>query len=95
MPVTVKTYSEMLKKDVFTTKGAYCGKVADLSLDMEKFRVKSVIVDTVKGSFLAGMVGDKRGVIVPFQMVQAIGDVVIIKHVTPTPLETEKMEESK
>jgi sporulation protein YlmC with PRC-barrel domain len=89
MAVTVKSYTELIKKDVFTAKGMFCGKISDLELDMEKFKVKSVIVDTDKGSFLSGLVGDKRGVIVPFQMVQAIGDVVIIKHVAPASIEDE------
>lgn len=82
--VTTRGYAETVKKDVFTTKGSYCGKIADLDLDLEKFRVRSIVVDAIKGSFLSAMVGEKRGVIVPFPMVQAIGDIVIIKHITPT-----------
>ena len=87
MPVNVKGYSELVKKDVFTAKGMFCGKVSDIDLDMEKFRIKSLVIDTDKGSFLSSLVGDKRGVIVPFPLVQAIGDVVIIKHVTPTSID--------
>jgi len=82
--VTIRGYAETVKKDVFTTKGSYCGKIADLDLDLEKFRVRSIVIDAIKGSFLSSMVGEKRGVIVPFAMVQAIGDIVIIKHITPT-----------
>ena len=88
MAVTIKSFSEMVKKDVFTTKGAYCGRVTDVGLDLEKFRAKTLVVDAMKGSFLASLVGDKKGVIVPFQMVQSIGDIVIIKHVTPATVES-------
>ena len=28
--VSTSSYSDMVRKDVFTTKGAYCGKIADL-----------------------------------------------------------------
>ncbi|MFH1631210.1 MAG: PRC-barrel domain-containing protein [Candidatus Aenigmatarchaeota archaeon] len=87
MAVSVKSFSEMVRKDVFTTKGAYCGRVTDIGLDLEKFRTKTLVVDAVKGSFLASLVGDKKGVIVPFQMVQSIGDIVIIKHVMPATVE--------
>jgi sporulation protein YlmC with PRC-barrel domain len=89
MPVTTRSFSELTRKDVFTHKGAYCGKVLDVGLDLEKFRVKSLVVDAVRGSFLASLVGDKKGVIVPFSMVQSVGDVVIIKHVQPTAVETD------
>jgi sporulation protein YlmC with PRC-barrel domain len=90
MAVNVKGYSELVKKDVFTSRGMFCGKITDVDLDMEKFRIKSLVIDTDKGSFLSTIVGDRRGVIVPFQMVQAIGDVVIIKHVTPSASEQEE-----
>ena len=90
MPANMKSFSDITKKDVFTNKGSYCGKIMDVGLDLEKFRVKSVVIDAVRGSFFASMVGDKKGVIVPFTMVQSVGDIVLIKHVTPTTVEEEK-----
>ncbi len=89
MPVTVKNVSEVLGKDVFTTKGVYAGRVADLEMHLDKFRIKSIVVEAGKGSFLASMVGGKRGVIIPYQLVESVGDVVIIKHiVAPAPIES-------
>lgn len=82
MPVNVKDFSEMIKKDVFTDKGVYCGKICDIGLDLQKFRVRSIVVDAVRGSFLAEMVGDKRGVVIPFSIVDSIGDIIIIKHIS-------------
>ena len=90
MAISAKSFNELVKKDVFTSKGVYCGKITDVGLDMEKFRVKSVVIDAIRGSFLAQIVGDKRGVIVPFAMVQSIGDVVLIKHISPTAIESEE-----
>ncbi|MBI2972153.1 MAG: PRC-barrel domain-containing protein [Candidatus Aenigmarchaeota archaeon] len=90
MSISVKSFSEMTKKDVFTSKGLYCGKVTDIGLDLEKFRVKSLVVDAVRGSFLASLVGDKRGVVVPYTLVQSVGDIVIIKHISPTAVEPEE-----
>jgi len=92
--VTVKSFSEMMKKDVFTNQGSYCGKIADINIDLEKFRVQSLVVDAVRGSFLAKVVGNKKGIVVPFQLVESIGDIVIIKHVAPTAeIEEEKKED--
>ncbi len=95
MAISTKSFSEMMKKDVFTSKGVYCGKITDVGLDMEKYRVKSVVIDAIRGSFLAQMVGDKRGVIVPFTMVQSVGDIVLIKHISPTSVETEELATAK
>ena len=88
--VDVRSFSDMTKKDVFTDKGIYCGRITDMDLDLEKFRVRALVIDAVKGSFFASLVGDKKGVIVPFAMVHSVGDVVIIKHIMPVAEEGEE-----
>jgi sporulation protein YlmC with PRC-barrel domain len=93
MAVNVRSFSDMVRKDVFTSKGVYCGKIIDVGMDLERFRVKSLVVDAIRGSFLASIVGDKKGVVIPFSMVQSVGDIVIIKHITPTSVESEPEEE--
>lgn len=79
--VTNESLSKIVDKDVFTDNGVYCGKITDLELDLEKFRVRAVII-AAKGSYLSKYVGTKKGIVVPFQMVNSIGDVVIIKNIT-------------
>lgn len=91
----IRGFNDLTRKDVFTNKGVYCGKVTDIGIDTERFRVKSIVVDAVRGSFLASIVGDKRGVVVPYAMVQSVGDIVIIKHIRPQPVEQASEEEAK
>jgi len=86
MPITVKNISEMFGKDVFTDKGYYCGKVSDVEFDLSRFKVRAIVIEAMKGTFLGRMVSGKKGIIVPYPMIQSIGDVVIIKHIT-APLE--------
>ena len=95
MAIDVRSFSETTKKDVFTTRGMYCGRVTDISIDIERFKVKSLIVDAVKGSFLAAMVGNKKGVIIPYAMVSSVGDIILIKHVSPTSIEETQGEEEE
>ncbi len=86
MPITVKDISEMFGKDAFTDKGYYCGKVSDVEFDLSRFKLRSLVIEAAKGTFLGKMVGGKKGIIVPYPMVQAIGDIVLIKHIaTPLP----------
>jgi len=90
MAITVKNISDVFSKDVFTNKGVFCGKVSDVDINLSKFRINSLIIETGRGSFLSDMLGGKRGVIIPYTLVINVGDVVIIKHITPTvPSETE------
>jgi sporulation protein YlmC with PRC-barrel domain len=94
MPVNVKSLTEMFEKDVFTERGVYCGKVDDVKVDLDKFRMKAVAIEAVKGSYLAEMVGRKKGIIIPYDMIRSIGDIVIIKHIT-APVAKEEEEKEK
>ncbi|NCN39394.1 MAG: hypothetical protein COY38_04815 [Candidatus Aenigmarchaeota archaeon CG_4_10_14_0_8_um_filter_37_24] len=88
MPITVKDVSEMFNKDVFTDKGFYCGKVSDVEFDLSRFKLRAIVIEAAKGTFLGKIVGNKKGVIVPYQMVESIGDIVLIKHIA-TPMQEE------
>jgi sporulation protein YlmC with PRC-barrel domain len=90
MGITVKNISDIFNKDVFTNRGVFCGVVSDIDINLSKFRINSLVVETGKGSFLSDMIGGKKGVIIPYALVINVGDVVIIKHITPTmPPETQ------
>ena len=90
MAITVKNISDLNGRDVFTTKGVYAGKVADVEINLAKFRLKSLVIEAAKGSFLSALVGGKKGVIIPYQLVENVGDVVLIKHITTPNLPEEE-----
>ena len=87
MPVSIKDVAEMFGKDVFTSKGFYAGKVSDLDFDLGRFKIRALVLEASRGSFLGKMVGGKKGVVVPYPMVQSVGDVVIIKHIATPAIE--------
>lgn len=90
MVVNERTVSEVIGRDIFTDKGLYCGKISDVEVDMSRFRIRAVVVDAVKGSYLSTVVSGKRGIIVPYSMLKAVGDIVLIKHITsPSPEDAE------
>jgi len=82
MAIKVASVSETWARDVFTDNGAYCGKIEDVECDLKRFKLRSLVVRAMKGSYMSRMLGSKKGVIIPFPMVEAIGDIVIIKHIT-------------
>ena len=94
MPINVENLSGMFGKDVFSNRGVYCGKVSNVRINLDKFRVNGLVIEAARGSYLADMVGSKKGVIIPYQMIQAIGDIVIIKHISAPAFSREEMEES-
>ena len=93
MPVSVKDVSDMFAKDVFTNRGFYCGKVSDMEFDLSRYKVRSLVVEAARNSLLGKMVAGKKGVVVPYTMVQSVGDVVIIKHISEAAFPEEPPEE--
>jgi len=82
MPLIVKDVADLFGKDVFTGKGLYCGKVSDVEFDLGRFKIRAMVIEAAREGFLGKSLGGKKGVIIPYPMVQAIGDIVIIKHIT-------------
>ncbi len=93
MPVSVKDVSDMFAKDVFTNRGFYCGKVSDIEIDLSRYKVRSLVIEAARNSTLGKIVGGKKGVVVPYGMVQSVGDVVIIKHINEAAFPDESPEE--
>ena len=87
MGIKIASVSETRQKDVFTDKGRYCGKVEDVECDLKRFKVRSLIIKAEKGSYMSKMLGNKKGLIIPFPMVQAIGDIIIVRHISGPAIE--------
>jgi len=79
MSQNILDFSDITNKDVFTRKGAYCGKMKDIELNLGKFAVRAVVVGAEKGSYLAQKVGGSRNVVIPYRMVESVDDIVVIK----------------
>ena len=92
MAIQIASVSDTWSKDVFTTKGFYCGKVEDVECDLKRFKLRSLVVKAAKGSYIIDMLGSRKGLIIPYPMVDAIGDIIIIKHINaPVPEEREDL----
>lgn len=72
----MKRISETYDMKVFTDSGDYFGDIEESILTANK--VFGWRVRATKNSFLTRVLGSAKGVIVPHQLVKAIGDVVII-----------------
>lgn len=79
MAENITDFSDVKEKDVFTRSGSYCGKMKDIEINLGKFAVRAVVVAAQKGSYLAQKVGGTRNVVIPYNMVESIDDIVIIK----------------
>lgn len=72
----MKKVSETYDLKVFTDSGEYFGDVEDSIIAGNK--VFGWKIRATKNSFLSRVLGSARGVIVPHQLVKAVGDVLLI-----------------
>ncbi|MBU2640047.1 MAG: PRC-barrel domain-containing protein [Nanoarchaeota archaeon] len=71
-----KKITDTFEQRVYTDQGEYFGDIEECILTINKvfgWRVKAT-----RGSSLSSLLGGAKGVIVPHQLVKAIGDVMII-----------------
>jgi sporulation protein YlmC with PRC-barrel domain len=79
MVVTIKRITDLFEREVFTTKGQYCGRVKDVEIDLTKGRVRAIVVEAAKGTLLEAMLGGKKSIVVPYSLLSSFGDIVLIK----------------
>ncbi len=72
----MKKITEAYDMKVFTDEGDYFGDVEEAMLTQTK--VYGWRIRATKNSFLTKVLGSAKGVIVPHQLVKAVGDIMII-----------------
>ncbi|MDP3639965.1 MAG: PRC-barrel domain-containing protein [Nanoarchaeota archaeon] len=72
----MKRVSETYDLKVFTDAGDYFGDVEDSIVSSNK--VAGWKIKATKNSYLSKVLGSAKGVIVPHQLVKAVGDIFII-----------------
>ena len=86
----MKKITDTFDMKVFTDTGEYFGDIEESILTQTK--IFGWKVKATRASFLAKVLGSAKGVIVPHQLVKAVGDIMIIsKTAVPAyPSEEEK-----
>lgn len=91
MALKTEKLSQTYNMSVYTDDGSYFGDVEESIISGNKvfgWRIKAT-----KGSYLTKVLGGAKGVIVPHQLVRAVGDIVIISKAAIPSYEEEKEEE--
>ena len=79
----MRKVTESYDLKVFTDSGDYFGDIEDGIVASN--RISGWKIKATKNSYLSKVLGSARGVIVPHQMVRAVGDVLIIsRNAIPT-----------
>lgn len=74
----MKIKDEILGKEVIDNQGTKIGKIKDLDLDLNSNRIDAIELEDTGLSSKLGL-GEKK--ILPFDLIEQIGDKVIIKKI--------------
>jgi len=89
----MKNLNDAYDMKVFTDQGDYFGDIEEAILTQTK--VHGWRVRATKNSFLSKVLGSAKGVIVPHQLVKAVGDVMIISKAAVPSYSDEEMPEAE
>lgn len=78
MALKTRNVTEVYNMQVFTDAGDYFGDVEEAVLASNK--VAGWRIKATKNSYLSRILGGARGVVVPHQLVKAVGDVMLISR---------------
>ena len=62
--------------EVFTPWGVKIGDVTNLEIDSESMEIENIFIEETNDRLVA----DGESILIPFRWVQAVGDIVILKH---------------
>ncbi|MCX8172947.1 MAG: PRC-barrel domain-containing protein [Archaeoglobaceae archaeon] len=63
---------------VFTDEGKYVGKIEDVMIDSETNTISGIVVVDYNKAIIDST---SRGVVIPYRIVRAVGDIVLVKDV--------------
>lgn len=68
----------LVGREVYSNNGVFVGEVEDIRLDLDRNEVTGLALGEINHELLGDIVADNRGVIIPYQWVRAVGDVVLV-----------------
>lgn len=81
MDTPTQEITALVGREVYSTNGVFVGEVEDVRLNLDEVKVTGLALHQVNHEMFAGRSNGSRGVIVPYDWVQAVGDVVLVSDI--------------
>lgn len=85
----------LVGREVYTNNGVFVGEVEDLQIDLNRRQVTGLALGRINGELFAGQVERGQGVLVPYRIVRAVGDIVLVADVLERLPEQDEGEEAR
>ncbi|UHH26425.1 PRC-barrel domain-containing protein [Halobacterium noricense] len=73
--------TSLVGREVYSNNGVFVGEVEDVRLDLDTEVVNGLALSELNPALFADTETGKKGVIIPYRWVRAVGDVVLINDV--------------
>ena len=73
--------TSLVGREVYSNNGVFVGEVEDVRLDLDTEVVNGLALSELNAQLFADTETGKKGVIIPYRWVRAVGDVVLINDV--------------
>jgi sporulation protein YlmC with PRC-barrel domain len=70
--------TEMFGLSIYTEKSVFVGEVEDVIIDIEGKKMESLVVGKLNQELVD--IKNYKGLKIPFRIIRAIGDIVLIRH---------------
>ncbi|GAA0307964.1 PRC-barrel domain-containing protein [Halarchaeum salinum] len=81
MDDTPQELTTLVGREVYSNNGVFVGEIEDIRLDLDAEVVNGLALGELNPDLFADYDTGRRGVIVPYRWVRAVGDVVLINDV--------------
>ncbi|GGM64831.1 sporulation protein YlmC with PRC-barrel domain [Halarchaeum rubridurum] len=81
MDDTPQEITSLVGREVYSNNGVFVGEIEDIRLDLDAEVVNGLALGELNPDLFADYDTGRRGVIVPYRWVRAVGDVVLINDI--------------
>jgi len=84
--------TSLVGREVYSNNGVFVGEIEDIQLNLDAETVTGLALSELNAELFSREMTGKKGVIVPYRWVRAVGDVVLINDVVER-YESDEVEE--
>jgi sporulation protein YlmC with PRC-barrel domain len=81
MDGTPQEITTLVGREVYSNNGVFVGEVEDVRLDLDRQEVTGLALSELSQELFADRIESGKGVMIPYQWVRAVGDVILISDV--------------
>lgn len=84
--------TSLVGREVYSNNGVFVGEIEDIQLDLDQEIVTGLALGQVNRELFASKVEDRKGVLIPYRWVRAVGDVVLVNDIVERLSDSEEEE---